>query len=360
MSFEAWLPIRKVAILIVSYNSYTELLACLSAVSRLAHRDHAIFICENGSTDSFQKLDAHLADSCSSVSVDTNDPIVGTARETHYRTVGGQDIWLLHAATNVGYAGGVNICVRAADRYFRWDAIWILNPDTHPEENALSALVKRGTSQPFAVIGSRLLFETSARIQMYGGYWRAWIARGKAIGLGNDRDFNPSTTDVERQQQFVSGAAFFASKPFVAAAGPMDEQYFLYNEDLDWCFHRGSLPLLYEHHAIVLHAHGTSIGSSEHAQMRSPLAIYLEERNKLIFTRKHYPLRYPLVVLICFALCHQYLLRGTWRGYSTAVRGWLAGLCGGIGRPDEKLMRQVFRTSASVKADLGRSSVGRT
>jgi GT2 family glycosyltransferase len=159
------------------------------------------------------------------------------------------------------------------------------------------------------------------------------IARGKSLGYGEPADASVDVEAVERQLQWISGAALYATRSFVATVGPMAEQYFLYCEDVDWCMRRGRFALGYAHNAVVQHAHGTTIGSATELDARSNLSIYLTERNNLLLTRAHFPLLYPIVVFATFCLIFHYLIRGNRRIFAVAFRGWCAGLRGETGRP---------------------------
>ena len=66
---------------------------------------------------------------------------------------------------------------------------------------------------------------------------------------------------------------------------------------------------------------------------RSDLSVYLEARNPLLMTRDLEPLLYPIVLAITLALLPDYLLRGNYRVFAAACRGWWAGVRGETGRP---------------------------
>jgi GT2 family glycosyltransferase len=132
---------------------------------------------------------------------------------------------------------------------------------------------------------------------------------------------------------YVSGASLFATRAYIESVGLMDERYFLYCEEVDWCFRRGHRRLGYAHEAIVYHAHGTTIGSSADLKDRSSISVYLSERNKLLFTRRFYPVLYPLVVVTTLLLTLQYLKSAAVNNFFVALSGWLAGVRGEDGPP---------------------------
>jgi GT2 family glycosyltransferase len=159
------------------------------------------------------------------------------------------------------------------------------------------------------------------------------MARGLNLGLGAPVDARPDIDAVERQLDYVSGASMFVRRRYIEAVGRLSERYFLYDEDVEWCLRRGGFRLGYAHDAIVRHRHGAAIGSSHNRARRSGLSVYLDERNKILLTRRFYPLRYPIVVVFALLLTGQYILAGAYRNFAYAVRGWAAGLLGRDGPP---------------------------
>ena len=100
---------------------------------------------------------------------------------------------------------------------------------------------------------------------------------------------------VARKLDYVSGASLFFTREFLARAGAMNEGYFLYFEEADWCRRRGDLKLGYAHEARLYHRLGASIGSSTSYRARSPLAISWALKNRFRFARKFCPWALPLI-----------------------------------------------------------------
>ena len=133
---------------------------------------------------------------------------------------------------------------------------------------------------------------------------------------------------------YVSGASMYVPRRYIEAVGPLDERYFLYNEEVDWCFRRGRYRLGYAHDAIVYHTHGATMGSSHDKKQRSPLSVFLDERNKLLFTRRFFPRDIRSSSLTTLILTGQYLASGAFSNFFYALAGWGAGLTGRSGRPN--------------------------
>jgi len=298
-----------VAVAIVGFRNSGDIIACLGALSRATYADFEVVICENGGEHSYRSLVAALP----------------------ARLPGGQPVRTICAAENLGYAGGVNVCVRASPHADAW---WILNPDTVPDSTALEYLVQRLRAGDCELVGG-ILYGTNGRIQTLGGRWRPWLARAEAIGKGRSADYAP-LPGLERLIDFVSGASMLVSRRFLDVVGPMREDYFLYCEEVEWCL-RGranGMRIGIAPEARVLHHQGSSTGSAMEIRQRPSLQIYLDERNKMLLTRDHFHARImiaaPAALLLIFV---RYGARGAIRQCLNGIRGWVAGLVGERGRP---------------------------
>lgn len=296
-----------VAVCIVGYRNAADIVRCLEALERSTHRDFEVQICENGGSDAYRAL---------------TDALPKTL-------AGGQSVAVTEAATNLGYAGGVNLCIRATRNSDAW---WVLNPDTVPDKGALQALVDRLAAGDCELVGG-VLHGADDRVQTLGGRWRPWLARAEAIGRGLEVSeamaFSP-------RLDFVSGASMLASRAWVDAVGPMREDYFLYCEEVEWCLRgrRRGMRLGFAADARVLHDQGGTTGSANAVRHRPALPVYLDERNKMLVTRDCFPRRLPgaaVAALLLIAL--RFVARRAWAQSGHALQGWRDGLLNKRGRP---------------------------
>jgi hypothetical protein len=227
----------------------------------------------------------------------------------------------------------VNLCIAEAPDADAW---WILNPDTEPEPSALRLLVERLAAGDCDAVGGVLSFP-DGRVQSVGGLWRGWAAR--AVSLGRDKslsDVSMARAELERRQNYLSGASMLVSRRFRELAGPMREDYFLYCEEVEWCLRacaRGAR-LGFASEARVMHRQGSTTGHDMSFRRQARMPVYLNERNRLLLTRDRFPSLLPLAAVVAFGLIFlRFARRGAWRQLSYAIDGWRAGLAGERGQP---------------------------
>ena len=325
----------KVLISIVGFKNCCDVVNCLGSLSKSTHREFVLSICENGGPAAYSALVTSL------IQVAEPAPCPTSAVAPHVTDVAefvlrphGQRIHVFSAASNSGFAGGVNATLSAFADDESWSAVWLLNPDTMPHEDALQALVSRQAETGADIVGSRLVLASTGKIQVYGGgRWRPLLARGYNLGLGADGDAPVNANAIEQDLDFIFGASLYATRDFIRRHGVMKETFFLYYEEIEWCMRSKSLKLAYAHDSIVRHFHGSTIGSAKKWAARPPLAVYLDERNRLIFSRDRYHILYPLIVIAAFGMILRYLGHGSVRNFFVALRGWLDGVLGRAGKP---------------------------
>lgn len=150
------------------------------------------------------------------------------------------EVRLLASTENLGYSRGNNLGLRAATGRF----LFVLNPDTRVRPGAVAALLTYMSEHPgVGLLGPRLLNpdgspQSSRRrwptpgTAFFESTWlqpcapRRILDRYYARDLPDDR---PMTVD------WVTGAALFLRREVLEQVGGLDEGYFMYSEELDWC-----------------------------------------------------------------------------------------------------------------------------
>ncbi len=169
----------------------------------------------------------------------------------------------IESVPNSGFAASNNRMIEATDSQF----VLLLNPDAVLLPGALETLEDAAEHNPrVGIVGALILNPdgsvqtgTSGRFPSLEEALRVKLARaGRRLlgGLAPPRKSPQCTTPVD----WVSGAAMLVRRTAIEQVGPMDEAFFLYFEDTEWC-HRmrdHGWEVLLEPKATVLHYLGQS------------------------------------------------------------------------------------------------------
>ena len=337
-----------IPIIIVGFRNPEDILDALLALSR-AEPDPAfsVHICENGGSDAFAALVEILArtPSLTVPAADEAAPAQHAFRALRSFRLAGNNaaVTVGDAGENLGYGGGINRWLSAlSDRDF--PSILVLNPDAAPAPNALGQMKRFADQSGKGMVTGRIvLADAPDRVQTRGIRFRRWIASTQSVDRLAPSSLRPDPADVERRVDALPGAALYVTRACLNRIGPMREDFFLYFEDLDWGIKaKRCCGLGYAYDAVVVHKGGTTIGSG-HKAVRSPLSVYLEFRNCLLFVRDTMPLWFPWAIGMRFLRAIELLVIGRPDAAWAAVRGIGAGILGRSGRPDAMLQQHLER-----------------
>lgn len=148
---------------------------------------------------------------------------------------------LIESGSNLGYAGGNNLGIHKAQGAY----VMIMNPDIFVKEGTLEALVRyMDEHQDVGLVGPQLLSgdgshqESSYR---FHSLLTPWLRR---TFLGNTRWGQKRLSHFLMQDapitgptevDWLLGGAVVARRTAIDAVGLLDERFFLYFDDVDWC-----------------------------------------------------------------------------------------------------------------------------
>jgi hypothetical protein len=259
---------RDVTIIIVSFNTRTELEACLASLAAAPpSTPHRVVVVDNASSD-------------------------GTAEAVRRNW---PDVRLLASDRNLGFAAGNNLAIRQADSEF----VLLLNSDTIVRAGAVDALVEALESDRGAVAAGPRLVDSEGRPEISFGRMMGPLneLRQKALGRLYDRRVPAavarvrSLTSRPQRPDWVSGACLLVRRADALAAGLLDERYFLYAEDVDFCaaLRASGRHILFVPQAEVVHLRGASGRQRPEATERA------YRQSQLAFYEKHHPGWAPLL-----------------------------------------------------------------
>jgi GT2 family glycosyltransferase len=221
----------RISIIIVSYKVKDLLLACLDSIERISGIDGVeIIVVDNNSDDGSMEA------------VKVRFPAVKCIENKF----------------NAGFSGGNNQGMRVARGKF----IFLLNPDTELESNALGFLESYLINNPSCALVAPKLINKDGSLQVSA--WKDYKISGLVLEtFFLDKIFSPLNYPVEFfsrefSPEALSGAALFFRKSLIDSIGLLDEQLF-WMEDMDFC-HRASKTgsLVYLPSALVIHHNGQS------------------------------------------------------------------------------------------------------
>ncbi len=264
-----------VSVVIVTYNSGESVRRCLSSLwPQLEERDE-VFVVDNASSDR-----GHL----------------GLAPAF-------PGLCVLSNSRNLGFARGCNQALSAATGRYNL----LLNPDAILEPDALEVAIDHLERHPQAsVLGAKILLDgdrvdpaahrSFKSVETY--FW-------KALGLTRTRHprfaryyLGGQELDQPTQVDSVVGAFLLIRRAMVDAIGLLDERFFMYCEDEDWCYRvkRAGGSVVYHPGVVVRHWKGSS---ARQAPLR---ALYHWHRSVYLYHRKNIASAYPLPVnLVVYA-----------------------------------------------------------
>lgn len=196
---------------------------------------------------------------------------------------------LLAQAGNAGFARANNIGIRATSG----DAVVLLNSDTRVPAGALGRLRRALEDDPAAAVAGPRLVDETGRVEISDGPMMSpWgELRQKTRGRLYARNVSPVVRAVERAAatrrhvDWVSGACLLVWRRDAEAVGLLDERYFMYAEDVDFCaaIRARGRRVLFAPDAEVVHRRGASRQTAPDATARA------YRRSQLAFYDKHHP-----------------------------------------------------------------------
>ena len=192
----------------------------------------------------------------------------------------------LHVNTsNEGFARGVNRGLRlaVADGAER---LLLLNPDVRFDPDFLLGLMAQWTTHRAEVIAPRIMCQENPGVAWYAGgsFDYGWVFSNR------HEPYRPGDPEA-RLVEFASGCCLGLTRRTLQAIGLLDESFFVYWEDTDYCLRlkAAEQPVQYVAEPALLHKGGASSGG-EH----SPAAARLYYRSYAQLLKKHFGLRRAL------------------------------------------------------------------
>lgn len=181
---------------------------------------------------------------------------------------------------NLGFAGGNNIGIAQAKGKF----LLLLNNDTEISNNLIKELTEvLVTRADVGMVSPLILFFQDPDTIQYAGFTPMNYVTARNQGIGYFEKNQGQYNNDSRETAYCHGAAVMCRKSDMEKGLLMDESYFLYYEELDWCekFKRAGMKIWFTGRTHILHKESMSVGKE------SIIKTYFMTRNRILFIRRN-------------------------------------------------------------------------
>ena len=258
-----------ITLVIVSFNTREILLRCLESIQKHTQEiSYEVIVVDNASEDDTAKA---LAEHFPEVKVIANED-------------------------NRGFSAANNQAIRESKG--KWIAL--LNPDTFLTENSFQKILHYlQKHSEFSILSPGIFDESGQQSPI-----RLWEdtpmdAAWKILGLYNPGNELQRMGDLETKEALViSGACFVIHRDLFEEVGLLDENYFLYNEEDDFCrrARQHQKRICFFPETSILHLHGKSTHQPEHREK-----VILETyKSNIYFYSKYYSIGWNVVLRLLY------------------------------------------------------------
>jgi len=340
----------KVGIIVLNWNRPADTLECLdSLLPFVRQRIATIICCDNGSTDDSLKIIINWAEKI------FNTVLTGSLLLDHdqYHHAPVPSFVLISSGVNRGYAGGNNVGIRYALKTRAFEYIWILNNDTVVEENTLPALIKSAETFPeIGLFGSTIVdYSDPEKIQCAGGCrYFPLLTIVKNVFQG-EKLSTVLSGEKEICLDYIAGASMFIRNQVIQAIGLLNENYFLYYEEIDYAKRlrdKTSYTIGWCKESIVRHKGGVSTASrSGKDRSGSWLSNYYENISTLQYINSEYRLLLPFAAVfrLVMKLAMLVMFR-RWKSFKPLIKAYRDFFCQ---KPPQGLNNDILLVSPKLR-----------
>ncbi|MEK7521786.1 MAG: glycosyltransferase family 2 protein [Patescibacteria group bacterium] len=275
------------SIIILNYNAKEYLKSCVQSIkdSNFEKITKEIILVDNNSPDSPKEIFEHLKKTSKNLNYVYNEENLGFSAGNNrgVEKSSGKYVLFLNPDTKVS-----EVAIKTCFKFMEENKdVGVCGPALVYPNGELTTASHRGFPTPWnAITHFTGLRRLSPKSKLLAGYTMGWLLDNK----------NPHEVDA------LSGAAFFVRREAGEEVGWWDEDYFLYGEDIDFCFklNEKGWKVFFLPSAKILHYHGVSSGIKKQSQNLTSADIQTKKRAikastdaMRIFYKKHYPNVYP-------------------------------------------------------------------
>jgi GT2 family glycosyltransferase len=241
-----------ISAVIANKDRKEDLIKCIKSIKANTYKKVEIIVADNGSTDGSREAVKKLF----------------------------PEVILLENKLNLGAVMAVNNCIRKAKGEF----ILRMDNDVIIEKDVIEKLLKVLKNNPKVGATTGLQFYTEEPNVLRGTEMKVNLFIGKTKFYNRDKEYHEEFEKKFLEIEAVSACVLLARKSVWEEIGFLEENYFLAYDDVDWCLRlrKAGYKIIIIGSAKVYHKKGGGM-----AQKDNPFRIYLTERDRILFMKKH-------------------------------------------------------------------------
>ena len=290
-------------IVIVNFNGYLDTIECLESIFKQAESKYKILVVDNSNSfDDIEKI-RQWADGDFEEDLKTDYPeyiyplaskpldylIVNQNDLTH--THSNSQLLIIKAKENNGFAAANNVALKYIQQFGGDDdLIWLLNNDTVIGKNTISQIKNKISTlkKGLYLFGTPLMeYYKKNEIQAIGGRYNKFI--GLTYHVGEGIIYNNNIDPAKYNIDYPIGASIILTNDCLKKIGLMNEEYFLFYEEIDWMKRLGQLggELKILNIFEVYHKQGKATQTKTKGSQKSEFIDILINKNRLKYARKY-------------------------------------------------------------------------
>jgi len=285
-----------IGIVTVTYNSSLFLAEFFSSLRRQSFTSWLTFIIDNDSKD-------------------------GTSEAIKTAGLNSEKFFLLENFSNIGIAAGNNQGIRKA-LSAGCEYILLLNNDTYFDSDFIRSLIGFCEKDNALVVVPKILYDKPAGTIWYGGggFDKLKGYTGYHSGIGEQ---DKGQFDTRKRVDYSPTCCMLIHKSVFKRIGLMDERYFVYFDDTDFCLRlkRAKINIWYEPSASLVHKVGGSTGG-----VFSIFTCRYTSRNRLLYLRKnfgHITMFFWAPIFLCYYIAKYLVRRNDLERFTACLKGTL-------------------------------------
>lgn len=241
-------------IIMLNWDQVDLTIACLESLAVISYPNARIVLVDNGSKD---------------------DSVFRIKRQF-------PQVYIIQNEENLGFSEGNNQGIEYALAQGA-EYVLLLNNDTVVAPDFLEPLIHTAECSPeIGVVSPIILYFDETNRIYYGGGHIDWKT-GKVTQRQAEKINTDDLDEIVKEVNFVNACAMCVKRNVLAKVGPLDERFFIYYDETDWCARitRAGFRCMYVPKSKIWHKVSASMG------VASPRSVYYMTRNELLFLHKN-------------------------------------------------------------------------